>query len=344
LKYLAKYELPYMKKNILFFFFILVFGYAKSQTINIKGIATGSPYTITYVAVDNEDYKKSIDSLLKQVDNNFSLYDNNSLLSKLNSQNNSETELSKDFIELFHKSEEISKKTDGAFDITVLPLITLWKQRFKSGILADSLAIDSVKKIIGYKKISLQGRKLHKKDKRIILDFNAIAQGYAVDKIRKFLFSKKINNYIIDVGGEVFANGIRPNGYPWIVGIEKPTKTATDEKEILFTVPLFNKAIATSGNYRKYTEIGGKRYSHIINPFSGFPLNDNLVSVSVVANDCSTADGFATAFMVLGITASEKIIKENPSISACFVYFDEDGILKTKKTKDFPSHTWMKKN
>ena len=185
--------------------------------------------------------------------------------------------------------------------------------------------VDSLLPLVGYRKVQLSKGKLIKADPRIQIDFDAIAQGYSSDWLAQFFEKKGIQNYLIDIGGEVLAHGSKPDGQVWSVAIEMPSKNSEDERKIQAILTLKNRAISTSGSYRKYYEENGVRYSHTIDPSNGYPVRHNLLSVSVVANDCMTADAYATAFMVMGLEKSKVFLARNSDIEAYFISDDQHG-------------------
>ncbi len=196
----------------------------------------------------------------------------------------------------------------------------------------DKHIIDSLLPLINYKAVSLSNRKIIKENPGIQFDFNAIAQGYSVDLVAGFLKTKGIENYIVDIGGEVVARGKKSDGSLWRVGIEKPTKTKNSERTLKAIVTLENKSLATSGSYRKYYEEEGVRYSHTLNPETGYPVTHSLLSVSVLAKNATIADAYATSFMVMGFEKAKLFLEENKEFEAYFIYSEKDT-LKTYCTK-----------
>jgi thiamine biosynthesis lipoprotein len=230
---------------------------------------------------------------------------------------------------------EVSEKTDGAFDITVGPLVYAWGFGLSNRIKMDQHIVDSLLAFVGYHKVKLENDKLIKTDPRIRIDYNAIAQGYAVDVVAAFFDSKGIQSYLIDIGGEVLARRTKPDGEKWNVAIEMPTKKADDERSIQAVVSLQDMAISTSGSYRKFYEENGVRYSHTINPATGYPVKHSTLSVSVLANDCMTADAYATAFMVMGVEKGKEFLQRHPNLEVYFIYTAPDGSMKTYYTSGF---------
>lgn len=303
----------------------------REQIYQINGTGIGTFYDVKYINNDRKITNYQIDSLLSVYNHEFSIFDPSSTLSKIN--DNISIPLSSDFCRLIQRSQEISKLTGGAFDVTVTPLVTYWGFGREEFHRIDSVVIDSLRALVGYEKIALCGNVLQKEDCRVSLNFNAIAKGYVVDKVGEFLESYGIRNFIVNIGGEVVTRGTKW-GRPWLVGVEMPSEDDEDVQGIISTFPLQNRAIATSGNYRNYIEKEGERYTHIINPFTGFPEKSDLLSVSVIAADCMTADALATAFMVMNREEALKLLKENPHYDAFFIY-TENGKLKTLKTENW---------
>jgi len=229
------------------------------------------------------------------------------------------TELNDIFIDIFLDAQEIAEETNGYFDITVRPLVDMWGFGGSNAEDISSQKIDSVLQFVGYKKVTLTGKKIIKSDERLRLDFNPIAQGYSADWIAEFFESKGIKNYLIDIGGEVLAKGKKTNNAAWIVGIEKPAEEMSSDRKVMTKVHLINKALATSGSYRKYHIKDGVRYSHTIDPHTGYPAHHNLLSASVLADNCCKADAYATACMSMGFHKAKEFIEKSPELEAYFI-------------------------
>ncbi len=304
------------------------------KMIRFGGLTQGTTYQVTYYDSLGRDVHKEIDSILQVIDMSMSVYNINSTISKVN-RNESKDDEDVHFIKVFRQSQDISRQTGGAFDVTVGPLVKAWGFGLKHRDKVDQKMIDSLKNFIGYEKISLDQNKVIKEDARIQLDFNAIAQGYTVDVIAGFLELNHIHRYLIEIGGEVAGKGTKPDGTLWSVGIEKPQWGTIDQRPIQAILTLNNRAIATSGNYRKYFEENGIKYSHTIDPKTGYPARNRLLSVSVMADECSTADAYATAFMVLGLDSAYNFLLNKPELDAYFVYSDSANEYKTEMTKGF---------
>ena len=230
----------------------------------------------------------------------------------------------------FNRSMEISKETDGAFDITIAPLANAWGFGFKQGAFPDSMMVDSLLQITDYRRVKLVDGKVVKEDPRIMLSCSAVAKGYSVDVVAHLLDSKGIQNYMIDIGGEIVAKGKNSRNGLWRIGINKPIDDSLSvNQEIQTILELTDVGLATSGNYRNFYYKDGKKYAHTIDPRTGYPVQHNILSATVIAKDCMTADALATAFMVMGLKEAEAFANANPAIDACFIYSGENGEFKT---------------
>jgi len=300
---------------------------------HFEGQAFGTTYSITCVT-DPADKRPlphaQIDSLLAELSHTFSIFDTTSIIYRWNKGEN--VELNEDFLAVLRLSKTISTNTDGAFDCTVQPLVQLWgfgKDGVRHTVGDDTLA--AVREFVGFQLVDLQGNSILRKDPRVQLNFNAVAKGYAVDRVADWLVENGYTDCLVEIGGEVAARGSK-NGKPWKVGIQIPTQTADGARESFESLPLpDHRAVATSGNYRNYFEEGGVRYTHILDPRTGQPERTNLLSVTVVAPDCATADAYATAFMVLGHDKSAQIVKQHSELEAWFIVAEGDGGWKTIK-------------
>ncbi|HPB58346.1 MAG TPA: FAD:protein FMN transferase [Bacteroidales bacterium] len=325
-----------MKKFIFPLFFVLTALFLMScnysKVIKIEGGALGTYYKVAYIGEENAAIQYGVDSLLDQINAQFSIFQPTTLVSRLNQ--GEDLELTEQFQWLFNKSIEVSERTHGAFDITIAPLVEAWGFGKDRVMHLDSMVIDSLKQLVGYQRVHIEGNHLIKENSAIKLNFNAIAKGYAVDQIANYLSGMGYPDCLVDVGGEIVARGSN-RGKPWRVGVQVPTHQADDPVETDYVFTIRDKAIATSGNYRNYIEQDGKRFTHIISPFTGGAEVSSLLSVSVIAPDCTTADAYATAFMVLGIEKSMEIIKYDTTLAAYFIY-DQAGEYKTVKSDRFP--------
>ena len=302
--------------------------------IKFTGETQGTYYAVTYFDQDNRIFQMEIDALLYNFDLSASMWVPNSIISKIN-RNEEGVIPDAIFIRLFKQSKEVYHISNGAFDPTIGPLVNAWGFGFKDGVTVDRQVIDSLLPLIGFDNVNLKNRKILKADPRIQFDFNAIAQGYSVDLIGEFLEKNGIDKYLVDIGGEVLAKGKKPNGELWKVGIEKPKDNAFYGESLKAIVNLENKALATSGNYRKFYEKDGIRYSHTIDPKTGYPVQHSLLSVSVLADNCAIADAYATTFMVMGFEKAKDFLQTNNEFEGYFIYSDEDGNMKTFITNGF---------
>lgn len=286
------------------------------------GTIFGTTYHITYQYDD--DLQAELESRMKEVDNALSMFNKESIISRIN--NNQPVELNAMFLEVFRLAQDISKDTEGAFDITVAPLVNAWGFGFKHEQMPDKHAVDSLKSIIGYQKVSYDGKRIKKSDPRIMLDCSAIAKGYGVDAVASLLLDEKgISNYMVEIGGEVVTHGISEKRIPWKIGVTKPTDDPLMEGSELQTVlNLTDKAMATSGNYRNFYYKGKRKYAHTINPKTGYPVQHNILSATVLTNRCVRADAYATAFMVMGFDGAKKVLERNPDLMAYIIY-DDNG-------------------
>jgi thiamine biosynthesis lipoprotein len=291
---------------------------------HIEGFTQGTTFSITYYDSLNRDFRPQIDSILNRIDQSMSIYNASSLISQINSnQTDSIDNLLK---EVINASFDIYRKSEGAFDITVGPVIRAigFGPDKTQGI--DSAKIRSLQHLIGMDKISVEGNRLIKKDSLIQIDVNAIAQGYTVDVIADFFKRKSVQNYLVEVGGEIVANGISPRGKEWIIGIDKPIKSALPGENIQVKVTMSSGfGLATSGNYRKFIEVDGQKYSHTINPKTGFPELNSLLSATVIAPNATIADGLATAFMVKGLEWAKAFVEKEKDIDVYLIYSTPDG-------------------
>ncbi|WP_308777911.1 FAD:protein FMN transferase [uncultured Bacteroides sp.] len=287
-----------------------------------EGMVFGTIYKITYQSKEN--LKPEIEAALQKVDNSLSPFNKQSVITHVN--NNENMEVDSLFTQVFQLSKEISEETHGAFDITVAPLVNAWGFGFKNATNVTDAVIDSLQEFVGIDKIDLVNGKIVKKDPRVILDCSAIAKGYGVDCVARLLDSKGVKNYMIDIGGELVMKGKNPKMETWRIGINKPIDDSLSVNQELQTVlEITDVGLATSGNYRNFYYKDGKKYAHTIDPRTGYPIQHNILSSTVVAKDCATADAYATSFMVLGLDSAKTICNAHPELDAYFIYTKEDG-------------------
>ena len=295
----------------------------KSVLVTNKGNTQGTYYYIKYLSINGQSFQTDIDSILNEIDLSLSIYNNNSLISNINNGDSVNTDFL--FNTVFDVSKEISEKTNGAFDPSISPLVDYWgfyNYTDVKEILVDSTEINNILKNIGFSKIKLKNNFVQLPS-NMSLDFNSIAQGYTVDLIGSYLRKVGVNDFLINVGGENLASGKNQEGDIWKIGIEKPTNKINDDYKLILS--LNNKAIATSGNYRKFHKINGKKYSHVIDPLTGYPAYNRLLSVSVIHDDCMIADAYATAFMVMGVKKTKDFIKKNKELQVFLIYSSKEN-------------------
>lgn len=286
------------------------------------GLVFGTVYNVTYQY--DRSLKSEIEAQLRKVDNSLSPFNNNSIITKIN--RNEDVEVDKMFADVFTLAEQVSSETGGAFDITVAPLVNLWGFGFKSGLQPSKHTVDSLKAIVGYGKVSLRGKRVIKRDRRIMLDCSAIAKGYGSDVVAAYLKGLGIDNYMVEIGGEVVVKGVNKQRLPWRIGVTKPTDDSLQvNKELQTVLNITDKAMATSGNYRNFYYKNGRKYAHTIDPKTGYPVQHSLLSATVIADNCATADAYATSFMVLGIERAKEVLARHKELSAYFIYTDSHG-------------------
>ena len=286
-----------------------------------EGLVFGTVYTITYQ--HESDLQNDIKEALMEVDNALSPYNKNSIITRIN--HNQDTTLNEHFVHVFELAQKISAETEGAFDITVAPLVNAWGFGFKHSINIEPNVIDSLRQFVGYQKIKLENGKAVKEDERLMLDCSAIAKGYGVDRVAQLLDKKGVQHYMVDIGGEVVLKGKNPHMKKWRIGINKPVEDSLSVNQDLQTIlEVSGIGMATSGNYRKFYYKNGKRYAHTIDPRLGTPVQHNILSATVIAKDCTTADAYATAFMVMGLEKAKAFCEEHPELNA-YLICDGEG-------------------
>lgn len=287
-----------------------------------EGMVFGTIYHITYQSDTN--YQKEIEAELQKVDNSLSPFNKTSIISRIN--RNEKVKVDEMFSEVFQLAEKISGDTDGAFDITVAPMVNAWGFGFKTGNPPTRQTIDSLRAIVGFHNVALQDGYVIKKNPKTMLDCSAIAKGYGTDVVARFLKKKGVQNFMVEIGGEIVVNGNSEKLQPWRIGINKPTDDSLNTNQaIQDVVSVSNIAMATSGNYRNFYYKNGKKYAHTIDPKTGYPVQHNILSATVFADDCATADAYATSFMVLGLDGAKKILEKHPKLCAYLIYSDQKG-------------------
>lgn len=282
----------------------------------------GTTYNVIYQC--DSDLSVGIKAELLEVDHSLSPFNETSIITAVN--NNQDVVLNKMFLEVYDKAMEISKETNGAFDITVAPLVNAWGFGFKNGKMPTRYQVDSIKTFVGYDKISLVNGRIRKRDPRMMLDCSAIAKGYGTDVVARYLRARGVKNFMVEIGGEIVTSGVNQNRVPWRVGVIKPTDDSLNiGHELQTTLNVTDIAMATSGNYRNFYYKGGKKYAHTIDPQTGYPVQHSILSATVLANSCMIADAYATSFMVMGIERAKKILECHPELQAYFIYDDGKG-------------------
>jgi len=324
----------------LFFIVTVVFALGCGETSNrvneeaqaateivIRGEAQGTTYTIKYLAETYEEgLKERFDSLLSAIDESMSTYIPTSKISKLN--NGDTIEIDDMFLKVYKLSYDVNRETNGAFDPTIGPLIKAWGFDYANPQKMDSTMVSELLAKSGFNQFVLNGARLYRKQEASRLNFNAVAQGYSVDLMAELLNQKNISNYYIELGGELKVKGKNKYGDWWVIGIDRPDGKNL-ERNLAQRISLENAAMATSGNYRKFYEVDGKRYSHTLNPKSGYPAENRLLSATVIANDCGMADALATAFMVMGVEGSKNYLQKHPEIKAYLIASTESEEYET---------------
>ena len=281
-----------------------------------EGLVFGTVYKITYQHAD--DLQNEIKEAMLEVDNSLSPYNPNSIITRIN--HNQDTTLNEHFTHVFELAQQISAETEGAFDITVAPLVNAWGFGFKHSIDIQPSVIDSLRQFIGYQKILMVDGKMVKEDPRLMLDCSAIAKGYGVDRVARLLDKKGVQHYMVDIGGEVVVKGKNSRMKTWRIGINKPVEDSLSINQELQTIlEVSGVGMATSGNYRKFYYKDGKRYAHTIDPRLGTPIQHNILSATVLAKDCTTADAYATAFMVMGLEKAKAFCEQHPELNAYLI-------------------------
>lgn len=327
-----------MKRFFLVPFLLAVLFACESKPKATNLILTGNVFGTTYKIVCQNttvNYQKSIDSLFYLVNRSISTYLPSSDISLINK---GDTSVVADAIllELLKKSKDIHIKTDGYFDPTVGNLVNAWgfgPKNEKRNL--DTLEVQKQMKLVGFDKIQVVNQKVIKKDPGIYLDFNSIGKGFGIDVVARFLDQQQIANYMIEIGGEIRAKGVKKKDKPWRVQLQNPV--ITDINEAFTIINLSNNSMATSGNYRKFRIAeNGQKYVHTINPKTGFATESNLLSVSVIAAiDCADVDAYATAFMAMGVEKTKLFLEKNTKIKAILIYIDAQQNLASYSNYDY---------
>lgn len=303
----------------------------KATYLEDRGSIFHTTFTIKYK--HTHSLEKEIEAKLAEFDSSLNPFKQTSTISKVN--NNEQVQLDTFFINVINKAQEVSEATNGLFDITTAPLINAWGFGFKNMENITPQIIDSLKQYVGYKKIRLENDQILKENPNIQINTSAIAKGYSTDVIASLLESHGITNYMVDIGGEIRTKGVNSKGRCWQIGITQPIdKDIFDYEHLQTVLKLCNKSLATSGNYRNYYIKEGKRLAHTINPKTGYPSTSNVLSATVIADDCMTADAYATAFMLTD-TALTRIIALEKNLSYLLILGTSDSTYSTVRSYDF---------
>lgn len=295
------------------------------------GFAQGTTYSVVYYN-EGVDLQYQVDSLLLAFDRVLSTYQETSYISKWNRNEVAGPDQPDMFKEVISSAILVNEVTAGAFDITVAPLMSFWFERDWQTHSIDSSTVDSILQFVGMQRIIKNDSGYWKETPNLALDVNAIAQGYSVDVVCRFLESQGIFNYLVEIGGELRASGTKENNESWKVGIDQPEEGNID-RELALSIELNNRAMATSGNYRKFVEIDGKKYGHTLNAVSGYPATTDVLSATVFAPNCMLADSYATACMALGFEKAKELIDNDDTLDAVLIYTNDEG-----------THTWQSVN
>jgi thiamine biosynthesis lipoprotein len=322
-------------KNILLFFILILFTSCNKEIkFAVTGNALGTIYNINYYAVDKQDFKPKFDSIFQAINNSISTYISDSDISKYNT--GQDISLDNHFETVFNSSKDIYSKTDGYFDPSIGIMVNAYgfgPENFEKNM--SNSMIDSLMNYVGFDHFELEDNNLTTDLEHYYLDFNANGKGYAVDVIANYLKDQGVTNYFVEIGGEIVASGYNAiKSKPWTFGIERPVED-NNERDLSYAIVLNDKALATSGNYRKFRtdEVTGLKYVHTINPKTGKAEKSNVLSASVVSENCMTADAYATAFMAMGFEKAKALI-ERESISALIIYADANNDIKSFITED----------
>ena len=301
------------------------------ESASIEGPTQGTSYHITYLDTKHRNLQPEIEKLLVDFDFSVSTYNPYSIITRVN-QNDKDVKIDKYFKTCFKKAKEVWKNTNGAFDPTVLPLTNVWGFGPGKKTEIEKVKIDSILQFVGFDLIKLKGNKIVKKDARVALDFNAFAQGYSVDVVSHFLNKKGIKSYIVEIGGEVYAKGTDLNGKIWTVNLEEPKDNKEAINNTFALATLNNSAMSTSGNNRRYFIENGIKYAHHLDPKTGYPAKNNLLSVSLFSKDCITTDANATGILVMGLEKAKVFLHNHPELEAMIIYSDDKGNYQYYKT------------
>ena len=298
---------------------------SKGEYYALQGFTQGTTYSINYQHQTLSDLQEEIDSILRAFDNSLSSYDSNSIISSIN-RNEPGVLTDSMFRTVFRESSRVYQVSGGAFDITLAPLIDAWGFGPGQQEELDSARVDSLLKYVGMDKVSLVDDQVYKTDPNVKLNVNAIAQGYSVDVVSAYLEGLGCKNYMVEIGGEIRTRGMNSKGNFWRIGVDRPELgNMIPGQQLQVIVSMHNRSLATSGNYRKFYERDGVMITHSIDPATGFPKASNLLSASILTEECMTADAYATACMVMGLEKAKAFVLDQKRVDAYFIFGDEVG-------------------
>lgn len=300
-----------------------------------EGHVFGTTYHIKYSST--RDLTADIEATLSDVDGALSMFNPESTLSHFNAGDDYEpNRLFDDVVKL---GLQVSNETNGAFDMTVAPLVNAWGFGFKNREDLTDAQIDSIRECVGYKKLTFNAKAtptLKREDPRVTIDCGAIAKGYGVQCVAQMLESKGCRNFMVEIGGEVVVKGLNPDGKKWTLGITKPIDDPSNQQtELQETIAITDRAIATSGNYRNFYMKGERKFAHTIDPATGYPVEHSLLSATVIHPNCAAADAYATSFMVMGLERAKQFVESHKDIEAYLIYSDEQGAMQTWQSSGF---------
>lgn len=329
-----------MKRVFVYLSIVLIISSCREEIQNkrIVGNVFGTTYSVQYAGYESEvDFQEQFDKLFYIINKSMSTYQANSIISKIN--RNEETTIDSHFRKVFEASKEIYKLTNGSFDPTIGVMVNAWDfGPDATTIELDQVKVDSLMQLVGLDKVTREDNVINKELSGIQLDFNAIAKGYAVDVIAEFLETQAIENYLVEIGGEVRTKGINMSSeQPWRIGVENPNFDGS--QTIMKAITMGDEAMATSGTYRKFkVDEAGNRYAHIIDAKTGYPSKTSLLSISVIAKDCMTADAYATAFKTMGVEGVTSFLKEHPELKVFLIFENDKNELETMSLNNFPEN------
>lgn len=300
---------------------------SRTQTRKFTERIFGTTMNVTYTS--SEELQDTIMACLRGVDASLSMFNPKSTISKIN-RNETDT-LDNHLQHIIPMAHGISEATNGAFDITIAPLVNAWGFGFKNGALPTDAQVDSLRVLVDYRQINTKDGLIHKNNPNTIIDLSAIAKGFGVDQVAKLLRERGVKDFMVEIGGEIVSQGNNPKGEAWHIGINRPVEDCTGtNNEIQEVLELHDCAMATSGNYRNfYIAEDGRKLSHTIDPATGRPVRHNLLSTTVLAESCAVADAFATSFMVMGMDKAKEVLANHPSLQVYFIYTDSTGTYQT---------------